>query len=83
MRITTPTPAWRTSLFFAFLILSAFGLVLRLFWLTVIEEPTFAAEALEKFLVGHLSRGQVHPRAGEAGHYRTSPPSTPRTAPVT
>ena len=47
MKITTPIPAWRTSLFYILLAVSAFGLVLRLFWLTVIEESNFAAEALE------------------------------------
>jgi penicillin-binding protein 2 len=47
MKTSTPIPVWRTSFFYIFLFAAAFGLVLRLFWLTVVEEPTFAAEALE------------------------------------
>lgn len=47
MRSFTVNPAWRTALFYVFLAVSAFGLVLRLFWLTVIQEPIFSAEAIE------------------------------------
>lgn len=47
MKISTPTPVWRTSFFYAFLLVSALGLVLRVFWLTVIENPQWAAEAIE------------------------------------
>jgi len=47
MKTSTPTPLWRTSFFYIVLVAAVFGLVLRLFWLTVIEEPTFTADALE------------------------------------
>ncbi len=47
MKTSTPTPLWRTSFFYIFLVVAACGLVLRLFWLTVIEEPVFTADALE------------------------------------
>ncbi|MCC7358102.1 MAG: penicillin-binding protein 2 [Anaerolineales bacterium] len=47
MKIAQPAPAWRTGFFFGFLAVAALGLLLRAFWLTVIENPQWAAEAVE------------------------------------